>query len=596
MLGRTFAEKEVTGAQLAGLGHKELETLGVHRPHVRDTFLSAHSAELAGNEQSGLLSPTPPLLSRSSTLSTNSSSPSATKTGDVSRTVSPGRQSVLTQPGSIQDSGGGKLPELPPATFVPNTFVPTYGAASILYSDFKPARESGMRKVPRCSVPMRHSHSRGPRLDVYGRNLIVNYLPTSWDHNNLKVLFQPFGPVESTKVVTDPRTGESKTYGFVLYSDEASAQKAIESLNGHTVTARDTKGEKVVKRIKVALARPATKEYQDANLFVSGLPRWYTEKELRPLFEQWCNEGNELVECRIIQKKAKRRIRSGAAFVRFHTRDEATLALEKMNGFTNTQITAPLAVKRACRTRTNAREGRFGHASSPRPDPQKQYLQNRAPFGHPHIQHGGNPYAMHPAIQPGMPMNQSAADAVGPNGINPAMGLMDPYGGNGIWDGRQSPGPVGMFTIPGCNPQMNNMQGQADDGVPGEARACDLDAVLSMTKDLGLEMRRSPSPLMMNNLAPIMPGQIMSTFQFPPILQSNSQCWSSHNANLLESAQMVGTPIEQGTQDFSQMFNIYPPGPVSANLAAFDSAIQQNFWPSTFNAMQPEIMGHAYEA
>jgi len=70
-------------------------------------------------------------------------------------------------------------------------------------------------------------------------NIFTGSLSYDLTENALKELFEEFGEVTSCKIITDRDTGRSKGFGFVEMSDKASAQEAIEQLNGKTVEGRD---------------------------------------------------------------------------------------------------------------------------------------------------------------------------------------------------------------------------------------------------------------------------------------------------------------------------------------------------------------------
>ncbi len=69
-------------------------------------------------------------------------------------------------------------------------------------------------------------------------NIFVGSLPYSLKEEDLKELFEAYGEVSSAKVITDRETGRSKGFGFVEMSDDESAQKAIDGLNGVEVSGR----------------------------------------------------------------------------------------------------------------------------------------------------------------------------------------------------------------------------------------------------------------------------------------------------------------------------------------------------------------------
>jgi len=80
------------------------------------------------------------------------------------------------------------------------------------------------------------------------RNLMINYIPTSVDEQQLRQLFEAYGPIESIKIVCDRETRQSKGYGFVKYRFWFSATQAIQALNGYPL---------LNKRLKVAYANQA---------------------------------------------------------------------------------------------------------------------------------------------------------------------------------------------------------------------------------------------------------------------------------------------------------------------------------------------------
>ncbi len=68
--------------------------------------------------------------------------------------------------------------------------------------------------------------------------LFVGSLPFELSEDKLKELFENFADVVSVKLITDRETGRSRGFGFVEFSSEDSANKAIEELNGKDVGGR----------------------------------------------------------------------------------------------------------------------------------------------------------------------------------------------------------------------------------------------------------------------------------------------------------------------------------------------------------------------
>ena len=80
--------------------------------------------------------------------------------------------------------------------------------------------------------------------------LFVGNLPFSLDDEKLKTEFSRFGAIESAKIVTEKHTGRSRGYGFVEFADQASADAAIQGLNGQMFEERP---------LTVQLAKPPAK-------------------------------------------------------------------------------------------------------------------------------------------------------------------------------------------------------------------------------------------------------------------------------------------------------------------------------------------------
>lgn len=68
--------------------------------------------------------------------------------------------------------------------------------------------------------------------------IFVGSLPYKVEEADLKELFDAYGEVASVKIITDRETGRSKGFGFVEMTDDESAQKAIDGLNGTEIGGR----------------------------------------------------------------------------------------------------------------------------------------------------------------------------------------------------------------------------------------------------------------------------------------------------------------------------------------------------------------------
>ena len=77
-------------------------------------------------------------------------------------------------------------------------------------------------------------------------SIYVGNLSFGMDEEALKTVFEAYGEVKSSKVISDRDTGRSKGFGFIEMEKEA-GEKAISELDGKEVSGRN---------IKVTIALP----------------------------------------------------------------------------------------------------------------------------------------------------------------------------------------------------------------------------------------------------------------------------------------------------------------------------------------------------
>ena len=69
--------------------------------------------------------------------------------------------------------------------------------------------------------------------------LYVGNLPFSVSSDALKEAFSRFGNIEEATVITDKFSNRSKGFGFVTFSDDEEAKKAISEMNGTDLEGRE---------------------------------------------------------------------------------------------------------------------------------------------------------------------------------------------------------------------------------------------------------------------------------------------------------------------------------------------------------------------
>jgi RNA recognition motif-containing protein len=72
-------------------------------------------------------------------------------------------------------------------------------------------------------------------------NIFVGNLSYSSTEDTIRVLFEPFGDIDSVKIITDRDTGRSRGFGFVEMASDDEARAAIAALDGKDLDGRPIK-------------------------------------------------------------------------------------------------------------------------------------------------------------------------------------------------------------------------------------------------------------------------------------------------------------------------------------------------------------------
>jgi cold-inducible RNA-binding protein len=69
-------------------------------------------------------------------------------------------------------------------------------------------------------------------------NIFVGNLAFTTTEQTLRDLFEPYGMVETVRIMTDRETGRSRGFGFVEMPDSTAARAAIAGLQGQELDGR----------------------------------------------------------------------------------------------------------------------------------------------------------------------------------------------------------------------------------------------------------------------------------------------------------------------------------------------------------------------
>ena len=72
-------------------------------------------------------------------------------------------------------------------------------------------------------------------------NIFVGNLSYSSTEDSIRALFEPFGDIDSVKIITDRDTGRSRGFGFVEMPNDDEARAAIAALDGQDLEGRAIK-------------------------------------------------------------------------------------------------------------------------------------------------------------------------------------------------------------------------------------------------------------------------------------------------------------------------------------------------------------------
>jgi polyadenylate-binding protein len=379
-------------------------------------------------------------------------------------------------------------------------------------------------------------------------NLYVKQFPESWNNAKLTEVFGAYGPLASVYIATDGE-GKSKCFGFVDFVTHEAAAKSLAELNGKVYDEEPpfelyvSRAQKKTERLRELKSKmDAAKvdqlnKFQGLNLYVKNIDDAITDEQFRDLFAPF----GTITSARIMREDGSGSGK-GFAFVCYSNPEEASRALEQMNG---AMIHGkPLFV--ALHQRKDVRRAQLAAAHAGRGMP-------RYPVGQGHMQ-----YPMYPGQ--GMP----------PRPPFPMMPQMMPRGPRGNipppFPGRGYPMPqygMGMPPMQGMPPPgpgfkrgpMNNMPPQGPGG-PGRRMPN------GPPRGNGMPGRGMPPPMQQQQGRPM-----------PPNMKYNQQVRNQPQGGMPMNMPMGGHMMAPPPQQMQML----PSDPLDHNtLALADPQTQKN--------------------
>ncbi|KAL4559558.1 hypothetical protein LXL04_031700 [Taraxacum kok-saghyz] len=165
-------------------------------------------------------------------------------------------------------------------------------------------------------------------------NVYVKNLSETTTDEDLKQTFGEYGIITSAVVMRDG-DGKSKCFGFVNFENADDAANAVEVLNGKKFDEKEWYVGKAQKKSEREMelksrfeqtAKEAVDKFQGVNLYVKNLDDTIDDDKLKELFAEY----GTITSCKVMRDPSG--ISRGSGFVAFSSSEEATRALNEMNG------------------------------------------------------------------------------------------------------------------------------------------------------------------------------------------------------------------------------------------------------------------------
>ncbi|KAJ1700275.1 hypothetical protein LUZ63_000054 [Rhynchospora breviuscula] len=272
-------------------------------------------------------------------------------------------------------------------------------------------------------------------------NVFVKNLSDTTTKDDLVDIFGKYGNITSAVVMTDEE-GKSRCFGFVNFEDSEDAAAAVEALNGKKFGDKEwyvgkaqkkTEREMELKERFEQTVKETVDKNHGLNLYLKNLDDSITDEKLRETF----SEFGTITSCKVMRDQNG--ISKGSGFVAFSTAEEASKALNEMNGKLVSGKPLYVAIAQRKEERRARLQAQFSQmrpvAMGPAMAPRVPMYPPGAPLGQQLFY--GQPPALIPP-QPGFGFQQQLVPGMRPGGA-PMPNFVVPL----VQQGQQAPRPGG---------------------------------------------------------------------------------------------------------------------------------------------------------
>ncbi|KAG0789674.1 hypothetical protein G6F57_006591 [Rhizopus arrhizus] len=138
----------------------------------------------------------------------------------------------------------------------------------------------------------------------------------------LSIFQSRYASCVSVKVMVDLKTGMTRGYGFVRFSNPLEQQRALIEMQGYVIGSRPIRVSTATSKQRTSNKQSFAPSINSTTVFIGGLSTPIKEDELRHYFAPF----GDIIYVKIPQGK-------GCGFVQYTTRSSAELAIQQMNGY-----------------------------------------------------------------------------------------------------------------------------------------------------------------------------------------------------------------------------------------------------------------------